>query len=224
MSLKNRSSAELGVRYTSQSSITDTVLIKFEGGAFGGEKIYGPRGARKRCHPPNLTRTERPRFIRAYYQLWGMMKLDPAKWQSRFESMTLKRLYELCEMTHLQQSIGREEVIRAHPPPCSPSYLSLLKERSKERVALEKRIWQHIEHLYQRVHEGEPESIWGIKQPESLWGTYELEEGAYGFLVIWDHWQGCLKQVVLGLRPVGQCTEPDFVKQYIWDDTSDEEV
>lgn len=216
MSLKNTSSAELVVSSTPQSSTPNTVLIKFEGGGFDGEKIYGPLGARKRYHPPNLTRTERPRFIRAYYQLWGMMKLDPAKWLSRLESITLKRLYELHEMTHLWQSIGREEVRPAHPHPCSSNYISSInKQQSKECVALEKRIWQHIEHIYQRIHNGDPEFVWG---------TYELNEGAYGFLVIWDHWQGCLEQVVLGLRPVGPCTQPDFVKQYIWDDTSDEEV
>ena len=130
--------------------------------------------------------------------------------------MTLKRLFELHEMTKLWQSIGREEV---RPPPRwpnpKPNYVpDIDKGRSKERVALEKRIWQHIENIYRPIHNAEPDAPW----------AYALEEGADGFVVIWDHWQGCLKQIVIGLRPVDPCTRPDFVKQYLWDDTSDEEV
>lgn len=198
------------------SSISNTVLIKFEGGGFDGEKIYGPLGDRRRWHPPTLTRTERPRFIRSYYQLWGMMKLGPAQWQSRLDSMTLKRLFELHEMTKLWQSIGREEVRPA--PRCpnpKPNYVpDIDKGRSKERVALEQGIWQHIEHIYRPIHNAEPDAPW----------VYDLEEGAFGFVVIWDHWQPCLKELVLSLRPVDPCTRPEFAKQYLWDDTSDEEV
>ena len=124
--------------------------------------------------------------------------------------MTLKRLFELHEMTRLSQSIGREEV---RPP--KPKYLHEIDiGPSKERMALQKRIWQHIENIYRPIHNAEPDS------PEA----YALEEGAFGFVVIWDHWQGCLKQIVIGLRPVDPCTRPDFVKQYLWDDTSDEEA
>ena len=200
-----------------QSHIQNPILIKYKGGGgIGGKKFYGPKGARPRYHPSTLTRTERPRFIRSYYQLWGMLKLKPAQWQSRLESMTLKRLFELHEMTKIWQSIGREEV-RPAPrwPNPKPNYVpDIDKGRSKERVTLEKKIWQHIENTYRSIHNAEPDAPW----------AYTLEEGVDGFVVIWDHWQPELKDIVLGQRPVEMYTRPDFVRQYLWDDTSDEEV
>ncbi len=170
------------------------------------QKYYGP-GARR--HPPSLTQAERLRFTRYYYQLWGIMQLDPAKWQSRLESMTLKQLYLLHEISKLWQSIGREEVGPVHRAPHLVFYYI-----SNTRVALKERIWQQLEHIYRRIHNRGPELVC----------AYDLEEGAYGFVVMWDHWQGALKQVVCGLPPVDPCTRPAFVKQYLWGDSSDEEL
>ena len=145
------------------------------------------------------------------------MKLHPAKWQSRLESMTLKKLYHLYEISKLWQSIGREEV-RPAPrfPYAGPHYIRTInKERSKERMALTKRTWQHIEHVYQRIHN---------RDPEFFWTVYDSCEGAFGFVALWDHWQPSLKQVVCGLQPVDPCTRPAFVKQYLWGDSSDEDL
>lgn len=79
---------------------------------FPNEEYYGP-GARQ--HPPNLTQTERPRFIRSYYQLWGMLKINEAEWQTRLESMKLKEHCHLYEMSQLPGSFGGGEEML--PPP-----------------------------------------------------------------------------------------------------------
>lgn len=174
------------------------------------EGWYGP-GARS--HPPYLTRTERLRFFRSYYQLWGFMKVAPAEWQSRFESMTLKQLYQLHEMSKLRQSIGREEVLPPHPFPDakSGSISATSRGRSQERIALETMIWQRLNDVFKRIYETKAIVI-----------QDDFDEGAGGFVAIWDHFQEPLR------GNVSQCNgpyhSPSFVEQYLWDDISDEEV
>lgn len=133
-------------------------------------------------HPPNVTNSERLRFIRAYYQLWGMMNLEPAQWASRLESMKLKQLYYLCEMSKLTQSIGNEEKLPA------PEARPIGRGRSKKRNSLEAKIWDHIESIYQRTYREKSDYPW----------IYAKHEGSLWFVVIWDHWQGSLKQIVCG--------------------------
>ena len=201
-----------------QCSIPNTTLISSEATGVPTEileKYYGP-GARR--HPPSLTRTERLRFTRSYYQLWGLMKLDPAKWQSRFESMTLKKLYEVHEISKIWQSIGREEVRPAHRfPDARPgSFSAINTARSKERVALSEKIWQYIEQIFQRFYNREADTVW---MPDDLY------EGTHGFIVMWDHWQPSQKFLLCGRRRIDPSTpRPPFEKQYIWEDSSDEEV
>ena len=75
------------------------MLIFFSAGQIG-PCVYGSEALR---HPPYLTKTERPRFIRAYYQLWGFMIIPQTVWQARIESMRLKELYHLCDISKLTQ-------------------------------------------------------------------------------------------------------------------------
>lgn len=150
------------------------------------DEFYGP-GARK--HPSTLTRTERPRFIRSYYNLWGLMRLDCSKWDSRLEAMTSQELYYLWEMTKLTQSIGREEIV---PPPFNThahpdSYHSINWGQSEKRRALEQRAWQQIERNSWRFFER------GAQDPS----VYAKHEGSCGtFIVLWDHWQSSLQEIV----------------------------
>ena len=183
---------------------------------FAHEELEGYYGAGAHRHPPSLTWSERPRFIRSYYQLWGMMKLDPTEWQSRLEPMTMKQLYQLYEMSTLTQSIGREEVVPAPRfPDADPNSIHAInKGRSQERVALSEKIWQRIEHTYQRIYHRDAELVW----------VHTLYEGAWGFIVMWDHWQSSLKEVVCGRRSIDPSPRPSFEKQYLWNDSSDEEV
>ena len=130
--------------------------------------------------------------------------------------MTLKQLYLLYEMSKLTQSIGREEVVPAPRfPDAEPNLIHAINQgRSKEHEALSETIWQHIEHVYQRIHNRDAELIW----------AHSLYEGSLGFIVMWDHWQPSLKQVVCGRRSIDPSPWPSFEEQYLWDDSSDEEV
>ena len=171
-------------------------------------------GLRKRHIP--LTRTERPRFIRSYYQLWGMMKLrSPAERQLRLDSLTLKQLYRLHETSKIPGSIGREEDVG--PPPTSPitDHRSIHQMRpSLERRALRDMIWKHIEDIYPSTHDdNEP--------PETE--TDGLYFGFGTYTVMWDHYQKILKEIVCCYRR----KEPPFLLYHDWeqwDDSSDEEV
>ncbi|KAL8690463.1 MAG: hypothetical protein Q9218_004099, partial [Villophora microphyllina] len=142
-------------------------------GGNNAEEYYGVGATR---HPLHLTRTERNRFIRSYYVLWGLMRLRrPLEWQARINAMTLKELFLLCEISRLPDSIGRgEEVI---PPPLYPgadpqSYDAINRGRSPERDALEKLILSHLETTYTRTHGRAMDGIW----------VYAMEEGFLGRL------------------------------------------
>src|SRR5437667_4054016 len=62
-----------------------------------------------RARPKRLTRPERRRFIRTYYYLWDMMRLNPEDWTERLKRMTLKQVYLLYEFCFLEQNVGGEE-------------------------------------------------------------------------------------------------------------------
>lgn len=159
----------------------------------------------------NLTRTERPRFIRSYYRLWGMMEVGSAEWQPRLEAMRLKQLYHLCEMTNLTQRIeGEDVVLEPQLPDADPdSYHAINLDQSKKRIALGEQTWEHIERSYQRVYHMDAEWPW----------KYSKDDGVLWLILMWDHWQGELRKVVC--RPF---TEPSCEKGYLWDDSSDEEA
>ena len=115
---------------------------------YSASQYYGA-GAHR--HPPTLTCTERLRFVRSYYTLWGLMNTDDSsKRLSRLESMTLKQLYRLHEMTRLTQSIGqREESI---PPPIfldqPPDSIHFINSfRSEKRDILMGEVWKQIQHI-----------------------------------------------------------------------------
>ena len=140
------------------------------------------------------------------------MKIDATEWPPRLEAMTLKQLYYLYEMTKLTQSIGMEEIVPAPPfPNADPdSVIAINSGQSKERIVLGEKIWGHIERAYQRIYHKDAEYPWILAK----------DEGFLWFIVMWDHWQPSLKQILCGRRPIDSA----FEKQYLWDDSSDEEI
>ena len=166
-------------------------------------------------HPPYLTATERPRFARAYYEIWSMMTIDPTDWESRMDTMTLKRLYHLCEMTRLTQSIGNEEQRSPHAfPNANPkSWLAVNGSRSPKRQQMEKRIWGYIEKKSQSIHGESPDYPW----------IYAKEDGFMWYVVLWDHWQDLLKSLICGRLT----KEPPVRREYdwsLWNESSEDET
>ena len=177
------------------------------------ERWYGKR---VHMHPRYLTHTERIRFTRSYYLLWGLMTLPPASWQPRLELLTLKQLYHLLEMSTLTQSIGRgeEEIPSPRLPNEKPySAPAINRGRSKKRHSLQKAIWAQLESAFERIHHSSPEDV----------SAYSLEEGSLGFIVMWDHWQGSLKELVCQRRPNAKAPLTDSEIQYCWGESEDEE-
>ncbi len=179
--------------------------------SLSAEQFYGP-GAHN--HPLTLTCTERTRFIRFYYSLWGLMRLDRSEWNSRLQAMTSQELYYLCEMTILTQSIGREEIV---PPPMFPhepsdSVHSINNGRSEKRIALEGRIWQQIQRNSWQFFEQNA-------QDPSI---YTNHKGFLWFVVLWDHWQPSLKDMVCHQSVSPRTISAAIQKQYLWNDELDE--
>ncbi|KAL1967196.1 hypothetical protein VTN77DRAFT_3487 [Rasamsonia byssochlamydoides] len=161
----------------------------------GGKSYYPPSG----LHPPCLTPTERPRFIGSYYQLWGLMRLDPASRRQRLDSMTLKQLYRVYEMALLQQTIGDETIPAA-------------AQQERERGDLAGEIWNHIQCTYQRIH----------KREASFVGIYGLEEGFSVHYILFDHAQELVKEVVCG-KLAGAPKPNPVPEESVWTPPSDDE-
>lgn len=148
-----------------------------------------------------------------------MMKSDdPSKWLSKLESMTLKQLYRLHEMTRLTQSIGQGEEPIPPPmfsdqPPDSVHFINT--GQSKERLALSDTVWQQIQHISQRIFHQDAQDP----------SVYAKHEGFMWFVVLWDHWQESLKDLVCHQSTTSAALKPSaaFEKQYLWDDSSDDE-
>ena len=175
------------------------------------EEFYGA-GAHK--HPPTLTRTERTRFIRSYYLIWSLMRLDPSKWEPRLQAMTSQELYYLREMANLTQSIGREEDV---PPPMFPdqppdSFHSINQGRSEKRIALEEKIWEQVQRNSRQFFDRDAQDT----------SIYAKHEGFLCFVVMWDHWQPSLKDIVCHQSVSTIRLSPEVVSQYLWNDGLDE--
>ncbi|KAL8718020.1 MAG: hypothetical protein Q9225_004806 [Loekoesia sp. 1 TL-2023] len=198
--------------------IVDKALAQFESQIVSRVKTLGHRaedyyGDGVVRHPPHLTRTERPRFISSYYQLWALLKINNvAVWEARLASMTLKQLFHLYEMSKLPQSFGQgEEVV---PPPRHPdaeagTIFAINYGTSKERVVLIRLVLKHLEEAYRRTHGKDLQPIW----------AYAGEEGSEDFIAMWDHWQPSLKEVICGRR----ANEPPYRKVLdleLWEDSS----
>lgn len=164
-------------------------------------------------HPPTLTRTERTRFIRSYYSLWSLLSLECSEWESRLEAMTSQELYYLHEMTKLTQSIGREERV---PPPMFPheppdSVHSINSGRSEKRITLERRIWQQIQYNSVRFFERDAQDP----------SVYAKHEGFLWFVVMWDHWQPSLENMVCH-QSVSPIKPSQAVREkYLWNKSWD---
>ena len=164
-------------------------------------------GAAATGHPPTLTRTERPRFIKSYYQLWGLMKLkDAEKWEMRLNGMNSKDLYLLEEIVSLTQSMGRGDELM--PPPCDDEESN--PRASEERRVLSLFIRSHIQDINQRLYNG---------RAPYLWNDVQYEDSKY-FLILWDHsqpslWRACTRS---------QQRDPAFVRKHLWVDSSEDEV
>ncbi|KAL8648399.1 MAG: hypothetical protein Q9226_006012 [Calogaya cf. arnoldii] len=173
---------------------------------YRAEDYYGPDGVNG--HPPHLTRTERLRFIRSYYTLWELLSIDdPIQRQSKLQTMSLKQLLYLCEISWLPDGLGPGEGVASTPEDLdsAPGSNSMIDQRQRieEREKLSAMILASTKQMYQRIHGCEMELIWVIA----------MDEGFGDFLVMWDHWRSSLQEVICGRRS----KEPPYKKEFLWE-------
>ncbi|KAF2234699.1 hypothetical protein EV356DRAFT_514839 [Viridothelium virens] len=187
------------------AALVDKAISRFERDVvryvrfpYPAEQFYGPTSNH---HPPTLTQTERPRFIRSYYQLWSLKKLCAAEQESRLKAMILKRLYQLFEMSMLDQNIGCEE---------------------EEDITLR---WEQRLTLQFKVN-GQMDRISGHLRrcPAPRVDHYGATEGSSTFVSMWDHWQPSLFEVVCCRKPTWRCLDSELERLVLWDNSSDEDT
>ncbi|KAJ5587658.1 uncharacterized protein N7459_003423 [Penicillium hispanicum] len=206
---------------TRNAQIVEKAIVQFENEVVCNVKAPGYDlakfyGAGARRHPPRLTGTERRRFIRSYYQTWGLLRSDSAGVQRILESTTLKQLYQLYEMCELLQNIGRDEVLPSlqNTGAAPTSGVMLTLQRPKARKTVQSQIWKRLQHVSKRVRNEHAEDV----------TLYAKEDGFLFFVVIWDHWQPTLKEMVCGRQLTDPSPDVELEKTYLWDDSSDEEA
>jgi len=171
-------------------------------GRFGIQPTYGGRR-----HPPTLTRNERLRFIRSWYQFWCLLDLDAAGLQSALHDIPLQQLFYLEEMAR----ISEHSTQRGGPVPAT-TYQSMSTKINprhipRECCSLGWAIQKHIEDTYESIHH------------RTLHAPIldAIEDGFRNFVVMFDHYQPSLKEIV--------CGGPRWAleKQHLWVDDDPEE-
>jgi hypothetical protein len=138
------------------------------------------------------------------------MEFEHEEWAPKLHAMKLKRLYQLSEMSKLQQPIGDERGTSIYPPGSSHP---INFRRSKKRADLDWKIREHIDHIYEVVHNARADSPWFTKET----GGYVVS------FLIWDHWQPDFKCLVAKhFSP--EMPWPPSEKDPLWDDSTDEEL
>jgi len=116
------------------------------------------------------------------------MRAEPSDWERLLEPITsLRQLYYLFELCGLPDRFREGDG-------AAPGSIARMNGGAPERQArgaLRSAVWARLERVYRSVHDGYPEDV----------RSYALEDGFQEFVVIWDHWQDSLKQIVCGIRP-----------------------
>ena len=84
---------------------------------------------------------------------------------------------------------------------------------SEKRTALGEKVWARIQDVSQH--------IFGQDAYDPI--IFAKHEGFMDFVVMWDHWHDSLKDLVGHRSRSNFRPDPAFEKQYLWDDSSDEE-
>ncbi|MCJ1386950.1 hypothetical protein MMC17_010079 [Xylographa soralifera] len=211
------------VRMVRNASVIEKAILDFERDIVSRVKMYGLEdqgfyGPGVWKHPPTLTSTERTRFICSYYTLWSLMRLDRSGWESRLQAMTQQELYYLQEMAELTQSIKREEIF---PLGCDPDILSdqfdfMHVDQCEKGFALRLTVWEQIQR-----------NSWCFFGLDAMHTTHCARyEGYFVFVVLWDHWQPTLKEVVLhsSRSLLSKLISSAIKEQYLWKNEFEEEI
>ncbi|KAF4629368.1 hypothetical protein G7Y89_g8778 [Cudoniella acicularis] len=152
------------------------------------EELYGLGEKGPRGHPLKFASTERPLFIRSYYQLLNLLTINPLQWQSRLEQMTLNQLHLLHETTRLTTGLGGDPA--APPPRFQDEEFGFASGwdsgKLPKHVVVRRAAWEHINLEYKRVHKKEAKPL----------AAYGMHEGYRCYYIgFWDHWQRVFREI-----------------------------
>ncbi|PLB47920.1 hypothetical protein P170DRAFT_427092 [Aspergillus steynii IBT 23096] len=149
--------------------------------------------------PRHLSRSERIRYIRGVYQLWGLALLGPEARQQRINSMTLKDMLEVRDLVLGDAVHIADPVVLAMRDGYPYAAFEMVY------VDMYPRLEQIVSDLYD-----EDISSWGLPYCEGLLGRISF----------WDSYYDMSKEMILGgLAGKKQCPDPGLA----WEDTSDDD-
>lgn len=209
--MKNKNVVERVLR-TFENHIVDRVEAR-NNGKFGD--LYSLEPLR---HPSYLTRTERSRFIRSYYELWGLMKInDSAELKARLQSMTFQQLLHVQGITSPHGLTDDDQLIS---PSQYQNFDTSSHEPLKDEISRLRLLHMNQYEILRRMHGYEHSEYTAYT---ALLSVSTWAEGYYGFIILWDRYQARIKNVVCGNR----AKKPSFEQEThweLWDDGSDEDA
>ena len=181
---------------------------------------YGPI-----VRPPYLTRIERSRFIRSYYQLWALMKIgEPAEWLARLESMTIKQLLHLMGIARYN---GLKNDSQSISPPHRENF-DIISPYSLEDPRSRLELWQWSGLVIQKrldrygaVDLQSEDLILQVKNTKLI-RQYAFDNEYDNFLIISDGYQQIIKKTVRSTRVWKPSSEKGWDWE-LWEDSSDED-
>ena len=174
-------------------------------------------------HPDRLTQTERRRFIRTYYQLWYLIRMDKDHWSAAISPFSMKQIFLLREMCFIPLAIGED----LPGPKIQEEYASAKAERRRRpiyyryqnegvRGELGSLLFLIAEEHLERVGHDDP---WMIRKETRF-------EGYGGFHVLWDYHKSWLRQYCTdrSRNDVSiYAQELEYERRRLWAESSDEE-
>ena len=169
-------------------------------------------------HPPYLTSTERPRFMRAYYRVWRLLELDNSARQHCYKQWTLRQLYRTCEMAGLPQPFGEEIGPDLKDLRCPSPLNYVIPPRRDE---LHREILEFADQVHLRIHGNV-----GRRPFEGIGVGANMNFVGYAnFVTLFDHFQyNFAGQVIISLRPSSTPHYKELIRDEVWGESSDEEA
>lgn len=152
--------------------------------------------------PTALTLTERHRFARGLYQLWGLFIVDPTTRRKRIHALKLKHLLNICELLCVYSDQLQEDA-------------TVRQLANDDCTGVHVECCVRFEQLVEDIH-GDNPSDWVLTESDGIGGRFSL----------WDAYQPLFKEMALfGAYPDRNRALPPLPSpDTVWDDdTSDED-
>lgn len=150
-----------------------------------------------------MTKRERPRFIRAAYQLWSLILLDPILRELRISTLKYKDIYTLIDLAQIQFWADGVLIL------------------DKETMEIEKAEVGLVEHLglydLRAASTRILEKFYHKERNHFFWGK---EYGWMDYISIWENWIEEFEESVVDRLKEARGDKPI---PEVWYETSDEE-